>query len=161
MARAETTDFMQNNRFHVVEQGNFLDPVAGFQTATLPELSVEEIEYKEGIDSFTRKYPGNPEFDTITLEKGVVRNGTDFFDWVIKSALGGEYRTDLAIWTFHRSDPKGISDGAPSRIYRLYEAFAVRVKPAGDLDATSADVSLAELDIAFESFDIELSNRNA
>ena len=28
----------------------------------------------------------------------------------------------------------------------------IRIKPAGDLDATSSDVSLAEMDVAFERF---------
>lgn len=155
MARAENTDFYQSFRFHVVEPNGFLNPAAGFQAVGTPEYTVENVDYREGIYKYTRKYPGIPSTAEITLSRGVARRASNFFTWVRAVIEGGEYRTDLEIWHFHRVDPFGI-DGAPSRVYRLLNAFPVRVKIAADLDSQGSDVSLEELDIAFEEFEPEI-----
>lgn len=42
----------------------------------------------------------------------------------------------------------------PARAILLQGCIPTRFKPGGDLDATSAEVSMQELDIAYESFDL-------
>ncbi|NIN63243.1 MAG: hypothetical protein GTO63_00710, partial [Anaerolineae bacterium] len=42
-----------------------------------------------------------------------------------------------------------------SRCVVLYEAFPIRVKPDGDFDATSAEVSLREMDLACEYIGVD------
>ena len=74
MARAVDTDLYHNFRFHVVDPaGGNLDPVAGFRTASIPDLTVDMSEYREGVYKYTRKYPGIPKVGDCSLSKGVRR----------------------------------------------------------------------------------------
>lgn len=155
MARAISTDFYQGFHFHVREPNNFLFVGAGFQAVTVPETSLGMAEYREGIYTYTRKQPGIPTQNDITLTQGVTKRQSDFFDWLKNAIEGRAYRTDLEIWHFHREDPKGI-DGTPSRIYRALNAFPTRVKVAADLEGNAEDISLAEVDLAFEEMEIDV-----
>lgn len=152
MARAQSTDFLQNFRYAVTASDpTLLQPEGGFNSVTIPDISIEIAEYREGTDpGFPKKFPGLASFTDITLTRGVVRGDTKFFDWVNARVIGGqEYRTDIAIFHFHRDDQV-----TQAKTYQLKEAFPIRVKVAGDLDAASSDVSISELDIAFESMEL-------
>lgn len=149
MARAINTDFLQLFKFRIVEPRNFLNPAAGFSAVTVPDFSQPEVTYREGLYVYTRKYPGIPEFSNITLSRGVARGATDFYNWVLASINGQEYRTDMEIQHFHRADNK-----QPSARYILKEAFAIRMKPTGDLDANTPDIAIEELEIAFEEMQV-------
>src|SRR5271170_545890 len=99
MARAALTDYFQKFRFHVVEPNAFLNPAAGFHAASIPEVSTENAEYRDGVTTYTKKQPGIPTIAEITLSKGVVRQSSDFFNWLTTVIEGaGNYRTDLEIW---------------------------------------------------------------
>jgi phage tail-like protein len=158
MARAQSTDFLHSFRFQVVVSagapaGDVLDPEAGFNTCTVPELSLEVAEYKEGIHTYRRKYPGLPSVNDVTMTRGVAKSDSKFFDWVRAAVEAQEYRTDIDINHFHREDfgeVEAADRGTPSRQYRLENALPIRVKLAGDLDGASSDVSIQELDVAFE-----------
>jgi phage tail-like protein len=165
MARAETTDFLHSFRFHVTADdgapaGAVFDTQAGFNTVTTPEMSVEVAEYKEGIYTFTRKYPGNPSMNDLTLTRGVVKSDSKFMEWVQAAISGAEYRTDLDIRHYHREDFGSFAEvetsarGTAARIYQVSNAMPLRVKVAGDLDAATSDVSIQEIDVAFESFTV-------
>ena len=153
MARSQATDPMQNFKFRAeafLEGSDALKYVsqdgsqAGFSAVGVPEITVESVEYKEGTDLYKRRYPGSPTWsDTITLSRGAMLRDTSFYDWIIGKVVGGfEYRADMTIYHYHRS--KSL------RLYSCYEAFPTRVKLAADLDATSSDIRLAEIDIAYE-----------
>ncbi len=151
MPRAQSTDPLQGFRFKVVDAnvdgGSFL--TGGFATATLPEFTMEAAEYKNGDEKFKRKFPGIPTVNDVTLTRGVVKTNTEFYDW-LKAALNGqEYRSDVTIQQFHRE-----SDAEPAFVYTLKNAFPIRVKPAGDFDANTSDINLAEVDIAYEEFEV-------
>lgn len=149
MARAIATDFLHLFKFRVTEPSNFLNPAAGFSTVSIPDFTQAEVTYREGLYVYTRKYPGIPEFSNITLSRGVARSATDFFNWMLQPINGQEYRTTIEIQHFHRADQK-----QPSARYILKEAFAVRMKPTGDLDANSPEVAIEELEIAFEEMQV-------
>jgi len=161
MARAETTDFFQSFRFHVkagpaFDGSVFLDPQAGFQSVSTPEYSLDNVEYREGLYKYTRKYPGVPSTNELSLARGVARKGTAFYDWVKTAIEGGEYRIDLDIRHFHRADGPGFSTtSASSRSYLCLECFPTRVKVAADLDSQTSDVSIEELDLVFEEFELQ------
>jgi len=174
--RAANTDFMQNFRYHVVANNGDGDPLqpaiqsdreghetngqAGFQSVTIPELSVEASEYREGISRWTEKYPGVPTVSDLTLMRGVTKRDTAFFDMVMASILGDEYRADVTIYHYQRSEmdlATSATVGDTIRRIECGECFATRAKPNGDLDSTAGDVSLAEVDIAVEKFDIKYS----
>lgn len=157
MARAVDTDLYHNFRFHVVDPaGGNLDPVAGFRTATVPDISVDVPEYREGVFKFTRKYPGIPKVGECQLTKGVVKKDSDFLIWLNKCIDGGvTYRSDITIQEFHIADEFGIT-GSPSKVIRLFEVFPTAVKPSGDKDATSSDVAIQELTLAVEEIQVAL-----
>lgn len=177
------TDYLHNMRFHVdalQTDGNdrlVVDgrPQAGFSTCTTPEVTVEAMEYREGQHIYTQKYPGNPSFNDCTLQRGVARQDSAFIDWIRQVIEGsGDYRATVQIKHYHRvsaldqtfpsfglnakerlhvfKDDEGIA--TPSRIYRLYQTWPIRHKVAGDLDATSSDISVMELDLSYEWFDL-------
>lgn len=179
MARAQATDPLHNFRFHaraIAVDGLGDDPLqpggagqgftvgdtaeAGFQACTSPEYTVEAAEYREGLKTYTEKYPGIPTTNDVTFSRGVARFDTAFYDWVTAAIEGREYRSDVTY--FHaqregRSHPFNATDDFAndvSKRYILRNAFPVRVKIAGDMDASTSDVSLSEVDIAWENFDV-------
>jgi phage tail-like protein len=174
MARAETTDFLQNFRFHVTTSSSGYNPLkfnqagtgtggeAGFQSVSIPDISIEATEYREGTYKYTRKFPGPPTIADITLIRGVIVQDTKFYDWAVNTYSGGQYRVDLNILQYTRSDlatPQSPAQNSTvpttaSRIYKCYECLPTQVKPAGDLDATSGEVAMAELTVAMEYFTI-------
>jgi phage tail-like protein len=173
MARPMNSDYMQGFRYHAVAipQTGTVDPLqpivnadsavhglqAGFQSITVPELSVEASEYREGIFTWTEKYPGVPTVSDITLMRGVVLNDTAFYDMCMKSVKGLQYRYEVQIWQYVRGEmtDEKANKGAPSmRKIICNNCFATRAKPSGDLDSTAGDVSMAEVDICMESFEI-------
>ena len=181
MARAQATDPLHNFRYHAratpvdglgddplqgggAPLGDGFSPAAtaeaGFQAASTPEYTVEVAEYREGLLTYTQKYPGIPTTNDVTFSRGVARFETAFYDMVVAAIEGREYRTDITY--FHaqregRSAPFNAADdfsNTNSKRYILRNAWGSRVKVAADMDATSSDISLAEIDIAYESFDV-------
>jgi phage tail-like protein len=153
---------MHSFRFQVVTSpgapaGDVLDPEAGFNTVSTPEQTVEVAEYKEGVYTYTRKYPGNPTMSDVTLTRGVTRADTNFYEWVQAAIRGSEYRTDMEIRHFHRDDFGDVESadrGAPTKVYVLDNALPIRNKIAADMDATASDISIQEMDVAYESFSV-------
>lgn len=158
MPRAQSTDYYHANKFHVVDSENFLNPLAGFNTLTIPERTHEVAEYKEGIFTYTRKQVGNPSFSDLTMTRGIVKNDTAFTDYVRDASEGFAYRTDFDVYHFHRDDVQGLleyTNAAPSRIIRCFNALPIRVKPGSDMDAAGSDISIQEIDFAIERFVVE------
>lgn len=177
MARAQATDPLHSFRFHARAasvaglDGDPLQPEdgsgivgdaaeAGFQAVGTPEYTVEASEYREGTRTYTQKYPGVPSTNDVTMSRGVARGDTAFYNWVTAAIEGREYRTDLTIYhatrtgrSFPFSATDDFSDDNSKRMV-LFQAFPIRIKPAADLDAATSDVSLAEMDVAFEHFDL-------
>lgn len=167
MARASSTDFYHGFKYHAkvvsagVDGGSSIGAEGGFTTVTMPEITVEQVDYKEGVYLYRRKYPGDVTFSDITLTKGVAKKDTNFYKWVRAAFLGKEYRVDLQLKHFHRDDVKDLNNfvnATPKRTIDVYQAFPTRVKPGSDFDAQASDVSLEEVDIALEYFELKDSN---
>lgn len=139
---------------------------AGFMAITSPSVTVEEAIYREGIQTYSQVYPGVPSMDPITMTRGTARYDTAFLSWVLAAIEGDEYRADVVI--YHVQRPRRTLErgkmaagaleltDANSKRYILRNAFPLRVKVAGDLDSSASDVSVAEMDVRFERFDVEL-----
>lgn len=156
MARAAQDDFMQSFRFHVVEN-DFLSTIAGFNSVTLPELSVDPVEFREGNRIYTVKQPGVPTVSDLSLTAGVLRTGTEIWDMVQAYLRGEEYRTQLRVKIYHHIDINGQEfsfEGDSAKVLICNEAFVMRAKPLGDLDATSGEIMMREVDFSVEYFDI-------
>lgn len=146
MPRPVATDPYQGYQFEVVLPDSGVE--GGFATATTPEYTVETSEYKTGIMKMKQKYPGAATVNDVTLTRGVMKANAQLFEFVKKTQEGADYRIDLTLIQKHK-------DGAVKRIYKLYNAFGIRCKVATDFDANASDISLEEMDIQFEDFDIE------
>jgi len=157
MARSIALDYYQAFRFGASFTWNgtaYVQEGTGFNNITIPETSQEAAEYREGKDTWTKKQPGPPTVSEVTLQRGVTKAFTGFWDWIIGSIRGAEYRVDLIIHHYHREDD---IQGAASFRVELGQAFPSRVKPTGDLDATSSEISLAELELTCEEMDIAIA----
>ena len=135
---------------------------AGFQSVTIPDVSFEAAEYREGIYKYTKKFSGPATFSDVSLMRGVIATDTRFFDWGMRATQGDEYRADLEILHYHRDNyPTGGGKSenvtlpdAPARRIKCHECIPIRAKPAADMDATTGEVSMAEMDVALEWFEI-------
>jgi phage tail-like protein len=192
MARAVASDHLSVFRFHVEAIGTFGQqflkgntPQSGFASVSLPEPSVEVIDYAEGQHNWWKKIPGQVAFDTITLRRGVARRDAAFWNWLSTVILGtGSFRATVEIKHYSRLLPGSVEaaavsagagnafgnailgsfprsgqipvDTTPARIYRLHEAWPTRCKLASDLDASSGDVAVAELELAYEHLDLDV-----
>jgi len=180
MARASASDPLHSFRFHCKALDNIgfgtdlLQPAgtgpgfsvgdsaeAGFQAVTSPEYTLEHVEYREGTKTYTEKYPGFPTVNDVTMSRGVARRDTAFYDWTVSAIEGADYRTDIAIYHFRRgarhvpfAPATDVSDANAKR-YILRNGSPGRVKVAADFDASTGDVSLAEIDVIYERFDVE------
>ena len=162
MARLERSDWLHSFRFHVRTELGFTEFIdsdlgeAGFSNVTTPEYTVETVEYREGIHTYTKKQSGIPTTNTLTLSRGVTKRDTAFYDWVVAAIEGGEYRTNLTIYHWHR-DGKVVdkpADLEASKKYEIENAIPGRIKPAGDLDGTASEINISEVDVDFEKFTI-------
>lgn len=182
MARAASSDYLHSMRFHVTTNfsdtslniDNFGSNVpAGFMSVTTPEATTEAVEYREGTFNYPRKFPGTTTVSDCSLQKGVVPGYSVFWAWLRIVIEGeGDYRCDMTIKHFNRNvltnkaltGTNKASFGSsmatfdlsktPTREYVLYNAFPTRHKVAADLDASSSDISIMELDVAYENFDV-------
>ena len=173
MARAISSDFLQAYRFTVEflkgtdsvydGQSGFVNdkPVyaenteAAFNTVTVPEVTLENVEYNEGMRNNRYKQPGLPTYSDLTLTRGVIRTDSRMFEWAKQVLDGLDY--GLAVNSVYRADIKiNHHDrlGQVARSYIVYNAFPIRVKLAADFDATSSEISIAEMDVAYEAVEL-------
>ncbi len=171
--RAAANDYLQNFRYHLRADQGGVDPMqdtvsregltdgsseAGFQSITLPELSIEVAEYREGTDKWTKKFAGVPTVSDLSLMRGVVKQDTDFYDMVKSSVDGEEYRMDVTIMIYQRvemGDANTATFSDDGRRIVCYNSFGIRAKPNGDLDSMTSDVSIGEMDMSVEKFEIK------
>ncbi|MFA4971297.1 MAG: phage tail protein [bacterium] len=175
--RATVDDLMQGFRFHASavnedgtdllqtpERGASLEPFegggqAGFQSVTIPEISLEASEYREGTWTWTQKYAGPPTVSDCTLMRGVAKRDMAFYDWVMRAVTGEKFRSDVTIWHYQRAEMADAAQSAQSTDFRrvvCHNCIPMRVKPSADFDSMSGEVSLAEVDFALEK--VELLN---
>lgn len=169
MPRALNTDFYQSFRFAVSTDatvGALIEAQAGFNNVTTPELSAEAVEYRDGQTLYTRKQPGLPTVSDSTLQRGVAAIGapaatpSPFLAWILAAIEGRAYRGELTYWHIHLGDGFPVADPAnpvASRAITLHECFPIRVKADADFDATSAEVSITEMDVACEYITVAAS----
>lgn len=129
----------------------------GFMEATGLQKNIAIIEYREGGDnSHVRKSPGLSSFDNLVLKRGKLVRSTeggddDIYDWVTEvhdaTALGAalEFRRTVDLVLFHR-------DRTEAARYRIPDTFPARYKPFSDLNATSDEDAIEELELAVETF---------
>ena len=145
-------------------------PKRAFRRWELPKPPWRSPSTRKGRDIYTQKFPGNPSFNDITFNRGVARNDSAFWDWLRAVIEGsGTYRATVTVTQYHRQEAltrafpvpgfeenvTRIPADAEGLLIYLYNAFPIRHKVSSDLDATSSDVSIMELDIAYEYYEVD------
>lgn len=158
MARAVVEDPLKVFRFRV-EIDQF--ERAGFREVNGLEASVEVAEYREGGDNHTvKKSPGLASFSNITLIRGQIigsdQGGDDeIVDW-FKNVF--DVTQSLPIQAENPRRSLEIVQYDPTfterRRWEVQEAFPVRFKPFSDMNATSNDNSVEEVELANEGFEL-------
>jgi phage tail-like protein len=188
MPRASTNDFMHNFRYHAVArlaEDLEIDPLqtgilggetaqdprgglAGFQNVSMPDLSIEAAEYRDGLSIYTLKQPGFPTVGDCTLARGVTIRDTTFFEWALDTIAGRRYRCDVDLLHFKGENYLGreLNSALPfdidqARVIRLINCFPTMCKPDADFDGTGSDISLMEMTLAVERIEIVLPGSSA
>ena len=146
MARAVTSDPLLSNKYVVSFVDSGFVSHAGFSQVSLPEMSIETAEYREGLNSFSKKFPLRATFSTVTLSRGITLQESGFYNWIMKCIDGRGYRNNILIKQFHRNDVQGLFDytnAKPSRVIECFYCFPIRFRPSGDLDAHASEVAIA------------------
>jgi phage tail-like protein len=187
MPRASTNDFLHNFRFHAVArlaENENIDPFqnkllggddvvdprggfAGFNNISMPDLSIESTEYRDGLTLYTLKQPGYPTVGDCTLSRGVTFEDTTFYEWALNTIAGRRYRCDVDLYHFKGEDFLGRElnsalpfDPSTARTIRLINCFPSMCKPDADFDGTGSDISLMEMTLSVERVEIILAGAN-
>ncbi len=151
MPRAKATDPLQVYEFQVISaEGKFS---GGFTSCTSPDVEVDKVSLASGTRS-TRYYPGKKHFGNISMRNGVMRNSIDLWNWMSDTIEGRDCRDTIVVRHMARGGNKAALE------YTYYECFPVTHKPYGDFDAMSSDISMREIEFAFESMDVKLMESN-
>lgn len=126
--------------------------VALFRKGQEPKTEFEEVAFSPGGSMFDQKVAGRMKFDDITLEKGVLANGSDEAarDWVKLQAdvnlnvgaLPEQYMRDIDIVRYDRS-------GNETRRWTLHGAW-VKTLEYDELEGGSSDNTIEKLTITYQ-----------
>lgn len=179
LREARIFDYLNNYRFHLFDV-SFVAPAVfnisyGFARVTMPEISVEMKEIKEGTSEYKHYVPLSASVGQITLERGVTVFNQDFFPWVKRVIAGSPaIRRNLMLVQFSEASlvgaqnvglgPKGglgalsvlanqvmnfgdLFARVPAKAWMLYECLPVSYKAGSDLDALGNEISMSQLTI--------------
>lgn len=142
MATKTRTDPFLGHSFRLEMSGI---QIAGFSEVTIPDLSIEEVSYREGTDPYTRKLAGMASVGSVTLKRGITES-TELYDWftdVAALGAGMTQRKSVSIILVNQAGDEqarwNCSNAWPSK----YET--------GSLDAKSSDVLVETLEIQVEA----------
>jgi phage tail-like protein len=139
----ERKDPLRNFRFLVeidgISQGSFSE-------ATIPDISQDPIEYREGNESPTmRKIPGLVKYGNVTLKWGIT-DSMDLYNWrkLVEQGKTKDARKNMAIVLLDE-------EGNPSARWEFSQAWPSKYD-APDLNAKGTDIAIETLEIVHEGF---------
>jgi phage tail-like protein len=144
MNMAERNDPYLNSRF-LLEIDGIVQ--AGFSDVTIPDISTDPIEYREGNEDTTvRKLPGLTKYGNLTLKWGIT-DSVELFEWrkqVIQGNIA-DARKNIAVILQDE-------EGNPAARWEFREAWPSKYD-APDLSAKGNDVAIETLEIVHEGMD--------
>jgi len=139
MATGDRKDPFRNFRFRVEIDGI---TQAGFTEVTIPDSSVDAIEYREGTDKYTRKLAGFFKESNVSLKWGIT-DSMQLYNWYNSCKEGPTIRKNIAIKMMDETD-KEVA------IWTFENAWPTKYK-APDLTTKSHEVAIENLEIVHES----------
>lgn len=129
-----------------LSNGNFV----GFQSMTVPELSLETKEIRQGNWPFLKRVPmGFSSGGAVTLNHAVLRLATDMSLWWLQ-ALNGIFAPRRHMLLVHTRLDRAL----PARILSCENCIPTAWKPASDFDAFASQVSTESLTFWCENIGI-------
>ena len=117
-----------------IANGNFV----GFQSMTVPEMTMEMKTIKEGNNPYVHQVPlGFQSGGNITLAMAVFPLNIDMFIWW-QQVITGSFAPRRNMLLVHTRGDKGL----PARMLSCSNCIPVSWKPASDFDATTTAVSM-------------------
>ena len=134
-------DPFRNFRFRVEIDGI---TTAAFSEATVPDTTVDPVEYREGTDpTHQRKLSGLTKYGNVTLKKGIT-DGLDLYAWhksiVDMGALGARKNVSLILVD---------EAGADKARWDIVEAWPTKYDPS-DFSAKGNEVMIETLELVNE-----------
>ena len=126
--------------------------VALFHKGQEPKTEFEEVAFAPGGSMFDQKVAGRVKFEDITLEKGILQDGSDqeAIDWVrkevdVNSVTGGlpnDYLRDIDIVRYDRA-------GNETRRWTLHGAW-VKTLEYDELEGANTENTIEKLSICYQ-----------
>lgn len=143
-------------------------PAFGFSSISMPEISVETEEINQLNSMWKRHVVTGASVGNLTLQRGVRFYDSSFYTWTMRTIYGEDVSSRNLLLIHHMGltigeSPVGVANfptsdlveilRIPGKAWLLHECIPVRYKAGSDLDATSSEVSIQELDIAVSSIE--------
>ena len=139
----------QNWQFAIEVNGFDVDL---FHKGQEPKTEFEEVAFAPGGSMFDQKVAGRVKFEDITLEKGILQDGSDqeAIDWVrkevdVNAVVGGlpaDYLRDIDIVRYDRT-------GNETRRWTLHGAW-VKTLEYDELEGTNTENTIEKLTMCFQ-----------
>lgn len=120
---------------------------AGFSDVTIPDISTDPIEYREGNEDTTvRKLPGLTKYGNLTLKWGIT-DSMELFEWRKQVIQGktSDARKNIAVILQDEG-------GNPAVRWEFREAWPIKYDTP-DLSGKGNDVAIESIEIAHEGMD--------
>jgi phage tail-like protein len=125
-------------------------PDAGFQECSPIEMTVVEVEYRNGNEkeNGVRKLPSYAKYENVTLKRGII-GSLRIYDWIndLRNGDVSGYRTVTI--QLQNEDHTAIV-----MTWKLLRARPVKYS-SGPLNGKGTDVAMEELTLAYERLEIE------
>ena len=141
---SERKDPYRNSRFLLEIDGI---TQAGFSDVTIPDISTDPVEYREGNEDTTvRKLPGLTKYGNLTLKWGIT-DSLEMFNWrkLVTQGKMGDARKNIAVILMDE-------EGNAAARWEFKEAWPTKYD-APDLSAKGNDIAIETLEIVHEGMD--------
>jgi len=119
---------------------------AGFSEVTIPDISTDPIEYREGNEDTTvQKIPGLTKYGNMTLKWGIT-DSMELFEWR-KQVIQGKTGTKKNIAVILQDE-----GGNPAARWEFREAWPSKYG-APDLNARGNDIAIETIEITHEGME--------
>ena len=141
MAQGQRNDPYRNFRYRVEIDGI---TQAGFSEATVPDTTVEVVEYREGNEpnpATARKLTGVVKYGNLSLKWGIT-DSMELYNWHKDVTLGTVDRKNISVIVIDE-------EGNDKSRWNFIQAWPTKYD-APDLTAKGSDVSIETLEIVHE-----------
>jgi phage tail-like protein len=150
MAVLRDRPYAQFNFLVDLGTGDTDGPRAGFQECSQIGMSVDVIEYRNGNEKTNEvlKLTGLARYPDVTLRRGII-GSLDLYQWLAQIRDGDQTGVRTVVIQLQNEDHTEVVT-----TWKLLRARIIK-HVSGPLNATSSDVAIEELTLAYERLEME------